>query len=269
MFRTYKNDDLYCILKDVSDLYDDAYKNCNFKSIGEKNNISNTVWVLELLNFRLKWLCESILSCIDYYSASILYRAQIEHSFKHIYICLSCLDNGDEIATDYVSANHFSGEAIKKMRKILWLDKLSISEKFGNTKEFKEFIKQGDSTTSKFRFDEVTKNILELLSNKQQSGLEKIQELSRHLMAGYSTLSSFVHAGPTAVLDLSEKPKINIALDSKIMTIVAYQYTIFLLSQYQSEHQEELKKINDNIYKKCENAYMIHMRDFEEKEKST
>jgi hypothetical protein len=268
MFRTYKNDDLYCILKDVSDLYDDAHKNYNFKSIGEKNNISNTIWVLELLTFRLKWLCESILSCIDFYSAAILFRAQIEHSFKHIYICLSCLNNGDEIATEYVSVNHFSGEFLKRFRKKMWPDKLHSSGKF-NTKEFKEFKEKAKITTNKFLFDEVSKNILELLSKKKPYNFDEIQELLRHLMVGYSELSSYVHAGLTAVLDLSEKPKKNIDLDSKIMTIVAYQFTIFLLSQYQSEHQEELKKINENIYKKSENAYIIHTRDFEKKEKST
>jgi hypothetical protein len=151
----------------------------------------------------------------------------------------------------------------------MWPDNLSSSGKFKNTKEFQEFKIKTEITTNKFRFDKVSKNILELLSKKKSCNFDEIQELLRHLMVVYSVLSSYVHAGLTAVLDLSEKPKKNIDLDSKIMTIVAYQYTIFLLSQYQSEHQEELKKINENIYKKCENAYIVHMRDFEEEEKST
>jgi hypothetical protein len=257
MFRTYKNDELYCILKEVSDIYDDARKNFDFKRIGENNNIPNTIWALMLLTHRLKWLCESILSCIDFYSAAILYRAQLEHIFKYLFIFLSCLNNGDEVATEYVSANHLSGEFLKILRKKMWPDNLSSSGNFSNTKEFKEFKKKADSTTNKFRFDEVAKSIFELISNKKPFNFDKIQELLRNIMERYSKLSSYVHAGPTAVLDLETNSKKIIEIDSKFMTITAYLYNIFLLSQYQSEHQEELKKIYEDIYKTYEEAYVI------------
>ncbi len=78
-------------MKDISDMYNDAFPKLDFKKIAEKNNIPNTLWALTLLSFRLWVLCESILSCIDFYSVAILFRAFIEHFFKHIYIFLSCL----------------------------------------------------------------------------------------------------------------------------------------------------------------------------------
>jgi len=82
--KTYRDEELYLILKETLDMFYDAYGKLDFKNIGEKNNITNTVWALSMLSFRLRWLCESILSCIDYYSVAIIYRAYIDHNGLYV-----------------------------------------------------------------------------------------------------------------------------------------------------------------------------------------
>ncbi len=141
----------------------------------------------------------------------------------------------------------------------MWPNNLFSSGKFRDTKEFKEFIKKTDKTTIKFRFDEVVKSISELLSNKSPSEIAQLQEMFRDQMVKYSLLSSFVHAGPTAVLDLGTKPKKkDIEMFSKLLTIIAYRNTILLLLQYPSEQQDELKKLYEKIHTNSEKAIIIY-----------
>lgn len=112
--KTYRDDELYLLMKETLDMFYDAHSKLNFKKIGEKNNVTNTVWVLVMLSFRLRWLCESILSFVDYYSAVILYRACIEHFLKYMYIFVSCFSKGDDIGKEYVSEEHISDEMLTK-----------------------------------------------------------------------------------------------------------------------------------------------------------
>jgi len=256
--KTYRDDELYLILRETCEMFNDAQHKLNFKNIADKNNITNTVWILVMLSFRLRCLCESILSCTDYYSVAIIYRAFIEHSLKHKYIFISCIKKGDDIAKEYVSSEHMSYELLQKLQKAQWPARLI--DKIMKRDEFGQFKKKAKETADKFKFNEVSTSILELLDEYYDN--EEIQTVLRRNMVVYSTCSSYVHAGPMAVLDLEKKPKKNIDMDSVLLTMIAYNDTIRLLSLYPSEHQNKLKTLNKEVSEKVEKALAIYKQNY-------
>lgn len=250
--KTYRDEEPYLILNETSKMFDDARGKLDFKNIGEKNNIINTVWALIMLSFRLQWLCKSILSCQDYYSAAIIYRAFIEHSFKHRYIFIYCIKKGDDIAEDYVSSDHIADEQLRKLRNAMWPD--------GLTNKLKVLKNRTRKTADKFTFKEVSTNTSRFLREFYDN--DEIQTMFRSTMVQYSALSSYVHAGPMAVLDLEKKPKNNIDMSSVLFTIIAYNDTTRLLSSYPSEHQDKLKTLNKEIDKKIKKALAIYEKNY-------
>jgi hypothetical protein len=259
--KTYRDEEQYRILNETMKMFYDAHAKFHFKNIGEKNNIINTVWALVMLSFRLRWLSESILSCTDFYSVAIIYRALIEHFFKHIYIYLSCIVKGDNIAKAYVSAEHMSSEMLKKLRKFLWPDNLESTKYITKPDEFKEFKKRVNEIAKKFIFSEVVTSILEL-SDKYYPDPNELQKALRSEIVRYSTLSSYVHAGPVAVLNLEKKPKKDIDMSSVLLTIIAHKNTIELLSRYPSENQNELKTLEKEIHEKVKKLLAIYEKNY-------
>ena len=244
--KTYRDEETYRILDEIRKLFNSAKKEFNSKKIGEQNGIVNTVCALEMLSFRLSRLCESILSEKDFYTAAIIYRALIEYSVKHKHIFMSCIKKGDDIAKEYVSPDHLSSEMLKKICKALWPPPIKLPPKL------KELKRRVDIAAEKFKFSKVSEDMLVMLPKDQ------MQQVLRHTMVQYSMLSSYVHAGPMAVLDLEEKPKKNIDMSSVLLTIIAYNDTIKLLSLYPSEHQNKLKALDKNMNKKVDEALTIY-----------
>ena len=258
--KTYRDDELYILMKETLDMFYEAHNKLNFKKIGEKNNITNTVWVLVMLSFRLRWLCESILSFVDYYSAVVIFRACIEHFLKYMYIFASCFSKGDDIAKEYVSEEHISDEILTKYRKALWPDNLESTKLIRKPDKFRKFKKRTSETAKKFRFSEVVTSLFELL-DKSYNGPEDIQKVLRREIIAYSTASSYVHAGPSAVLSFETEPKKNIDMSSMLFTILAHQLTIGLLSRYPSENKEKLKTLSKEIKKKFKRAFAIYEKN--------
>ena len=258
--KTYRDDELYILMKEILDMFYDAHNKLNFKKIGEKNNITNTIWVLVMLSFRLRWLCESILSFKDYYSAAIIFRAYIEHFLKHMYIFLSCFSKGDDVAKEYVSEEHIADEMLTKFRKALWPDNLESTRKIKKPDEFRQFKKRISKTAKKFRFSEVVTSLFELL-DKSYDGPEDIQKVLSKEIVNYSIASSYVHAGPSAVLSFETEPKKNIDMSSMLFAILAHQFTIGLLSRYPSENQDKLKTLSKEINKKSKKAFAIYEKN--------
>lgn len=257
--KTYRDNELYFILNETCEMFNEAQNKLNFKNIAVKNEITNTVWALVLLSFRLRCLCESILSCTDYYSAFIIYRAFVEHSLKHNYIFMSCIKKGDEIGKEYVSVEHISYEMLQKFFKIRWPESFKPKGGILKLKEFNEFKKRARKTANKFKFSEITKSILGLL-NKCYG--EEMREGLRRAIIEYSNLSSYVHAGPVAVLDLENKTKKNIDMSSVLWTMIAHNHTIELLTFYPSEHQDKLKTLKRRINNKVERALSIYKKNY-------
>jgi len=257
--KTYRDNELYLILNETCKMFNEAQDKLDFKNIAVKNNITNTVWALVLLSFRLRWLCESILSCTEYYSVSVIYRAFIEHSVKHKYILISCIKKGDDIGKEYVSSEHMSYEMLQKFLRIQWPSSFQSPGKLLKPDEFNEFKRRARETANQFKFSEVMTSILGLLDQYYD---DEIQKVLRSIIIDYSTLSSYVHAGPIAVLDLEKKPKKNIDMGSMLLTTIAYNDIIRLLSLFPSEHQDKLKTLNKRIDGKVKKALAIYGKNY-------
>lgn len=251
--RTYKDEELYRILAQIRKLFNTSYEELSFKKIAEDNKIHDTVWALTMLSYRISRLCESVLSCKEYYASAIMYRSLIEHFFKRLYIFLSCVETGDDIAKDYTSSEHILSEMLKRIQKAQWpLPKLA--------EELQKLKRKTEETAEKFRFDKVLKSILEILPKIFPK--DDVTDILRSIMVEYSILSSYVHAGPMAVLNVKEKRKKDIDMGCMVLTIIAYNDTVRLLSMYPSKQQNRLKTLAKEINERVNNALAIYKKDF-------
>jgi hypothetical protein len=178
-----------------------------------------------------------------------MYRAFIEHAVKHMYIFVCCAKAGDAVGTEYVSSEHMSHEMLLKLGKSQWPDSFQPDTDRVNLGEFKELKGRAKRIAHQFTFGEMARSLLEILDEH----LGKMaKEALRSLILNYSTLSSYVHAGPTAVLNLEERSKKTIDMNSVLWAMVVHKHTIELLSFYPSEHQDELRTCTSKISDKIE-----------------
>jgi hypothetical protein len=238
--RTFRDDELYVMLREVYDAFNDVMARLDFRNIADRNRVSNSVWALSLLSCRLRHLCASVLSCNDQYSASILYRSFVEHLVKHTYIFVSCAKDGDGVGTEYTSSEHMSYELFLKLLKTRWPDSRQVVP--SKSDEFKKVKKQAQETLHQFTFAEVTRSLLGALDAHDDDAIKGL----RQAILDYSTLSSYVHAGPLAVLDLEEKPRQSMNASCIILTL------------YPSEHQGTLRALRTAIHEKAHRAMAIH-----------
>ena len=258
--KTYRHEELYLILTEPWKTFLDAAKNYDFKNIGKNNNIENTVWILTMLSLRLRELCESILSCREPYGVVILYRAFIEHVLKHTYFFIYCIKKDDEAAKEYTSVTHIAYEQLQKVQKAIWPDNL---DNRSPSSEFKRIRKDAGRTAAQFTFNKISKKTLELISEYCSEDDDKMFEKGlRNMLVQYSISSSYVHAGPAAVLNPKTLSRTNIDMDAKLLTIIAFNHTIQLLSSYPSEYQSELKSFTKEIRKNVEKGLTICEKNY-------
>ena len=247
--KTYRDEKPYLVFDEIRKIFNDTATTFDLKKIGEENKVVDTVRALIMLSIALSRLCQSVLSCGDYYTAAIIYRAMIEHFLKHIYLFKSCIKYGDAIAKEYCE-DHISSELLQKGLKAL------RPHTINPTNDFRKFKKKSDEISDKFRFSKILENIIEEL------GEDENEKILRSIAVQYSALSSYVHAGPIAVLDPEEKPKKNLDINSVFLTIIAYQNTIHLLSFYLSEHQDKLKEIYKEIKNKVRETLVMYEKNY-------
>jgi len=254
--KTYRHEELYLILIETWEKFLEASKNYDFKNIGKNNNIENTVWVLTMLSLRLRELCESILSCRESYGVIILYRAFIEYFLKYTYFFFYCIKKGDEAAKEYTSFPHIAYDELRKVQKVIWPSDLASRS---TSSEFKKTKKDAYGTAKQFSFKEISEETLKLLTSKSnpENDNEMIEKGLRSMLVQYSISSSYVHAGPTAVLNPETISRTNIDMNVKLYTIIAFNHTILLLSLYPSEYQAELKSLTKEILKNVEKGLAI------------
>jgi hypothetical protein len=234
----------------------EASKKYDFKKISINNNIENTVWVLTMLSIRLRELCESILSCRESYGVIVLNRAFMEYLLKHTYFFLYCIKKGDEAAKEYASLTHFTYEKIRKVQKAIWPNDLTS---FSTSSEFKQIKIDSNRTAVQFHFNKISEETLKLLASKDnpEYNNEMTEKALRGMLVQYSMSSSYVHAGPTAVLNPETISRTDIDMDVKLFTIIAVNHIIGLLSLYPSEYQTELKSLTKEIRKNVEKGIAI------------
>jgi hypothetical protein len=234
----------------------EASKKYDFIKISKNNNIENTVQVSIMLSIRLRELCESILSCRESYGVIVLYRAFMEHLLKHTYFFLYCIKKGDEAAKEYTSLSHITYEQLRKVQKAIWPNDLAD---YSSSSEFKQLKKDSDRTAAQFHFNKISEETLKLLTSKNNPEYdnEMIEKALRSMLVQYSMSSSYVHAGPTAVLNPETISRTDIDMDVKLFTIIAVNHIIGLLSLCPSEYQTELKSLTKEIRKNAEKGLAI------------
>lgn len=143
------------------------------------------------------------------YSAAILYRSIIEHSFRHLYIYTKALkDDSDDVGRTYC-------KTLKASEDLQWFDKVNKHNKkvrdnkttWSTKGDHNEAIR---NAKREFMFS----NILSYLQSNHTSDNEKIEKfVNDHLLersVEYDNLSSAVHGGPfgeSALFNLHQDQK--------------------------------------------------------------
>lgn len=164
-----------------------------------KSKFPRSAKALTTYSLKLKYLSNSINFCKetgDYYSLCVLFRALLEHYFRHLYIYSRALREGsDNVGIEYYGKLN-GYEDLSFLKNNISLNTKLTGEKsvwsLGGTQN-----KSLNDTAQNFEI----KNILSYLhegigESKEIQTISKdfFNKYSRH----YSTLSSFVHGGPYA-----------------------------------------------------------------------
>ena len=164
-----------------------------------KSKFPRSAKALTTYSLKLQYLSNSINLCKetgDYYSLYVLFRALLEHYFRHLYIYSRALrESSDEVGIEYYGK-------LKGHEDLCFLrGNISLNTKMTGEKSIRSL--GGDQNKN---LDEVAQNfkinnILSYLSNSIGEDKE-IKAISKEFFnkysSHYSTLSSFVHGGPFA-----------------------------------------------------------------------
>lgn len=166
------------------------------------------------------YLINSILfSCKsgDPYSASILFRSLIEHSFRHLYIFVKALnDKNDDVGKTYynsLKANEDleSVEKIINYKKIVYPEDTQWNTKGEHNKAIREIAKN-------FRIEKIFHYLISNNNNEKSEVIKRYKkEYLLERLIEYTNMSSSVHGGPFGELALYElqkdKSKLNATLN--------------------------------------------------------
>ena len=174
-----------------------------------------------LVSFKPKsgYLLNSILSScksVDPYSASILFRSLIEHSFRHLYIFVKALnDKNDDVGSTYynsLKANEDleSVEKIINYKKIVYPEDTQWNTKGDHNNAIREIAKN-------FRIEKIFHY---LINNNNNEGNEVVKRYKKEYLLErlieYTNMSSSVHGGPFGELALYELQKDKFKLDATL-----------------------------------------------------
>jgi len=191
----------------------------------------------------------------DPYSASILFRSLIEHSFRHLYIFVKALnDKDDAVGKEYynsLKANEDleSVEKIINYKKIVYPEDTQWNTKGEHNKAIREIAKS-------FRIEKIFHY---LIQNNNDASSEIIKKYKKEYLLErlieYTNMSSSVHGGPFGELALFELQKDKTKLEA---TLNKFANESFLLHKsiiettylFASLMDEGVKKYYDDIVSK-------------------
>ena len=143
----------------------------------------------------------------DPYSASILFRSLIEHSFRHLYIFVKALnDKSDSVGKEYynsLKANEDleSVEKIINYKKIVYPEDTQWNTRGDHNKAIREIAKS-------FRIEKIFHY---LINNNNDESSEIVKKYKKEYLLErlieYTNMSSSVHGGPFGELALYELQK--------------------------------------------------------------
>lgn len=156
------------------------------------------------------YLMNSILfSCKngDPYSASILFRSLIEHSFRHLYIFVKALnDKNDDVGKTYYNSLK-ANEDLESVEKIINYKKIVYPEDTQwNTKgDHNNAIRE---TAKSFRIEKIFHYLISNNNNEKSEVIKRYKkEYLLERLIEYTNMSSSVHGGPFGELALYELQK--------------------------------------------------------------
>lgn len=165
------------------------------------------------------YLINSILfSCKsgDPYSASILFRSLIEHSFRHLYIFVKALNDKDDTVGKAYYNSLKANEDLESLEKIINYKKIVYPEETQwNTKgDHNNAIRE---TAKSFRIEKIFHY---LISNNNSEKSEVIKRYKKEYLlerlVEYTNMSSSVHGGPFGELALYELQKEKFKLEATL-----------------------------------------------------
>ena len=224
----------------------------------QKTNFQYTGKALVSFIPKSGYLINSILfSCKsgDPYSASILFRSLIEHSFRHLYIFVKALndknDSTGEVYYKSLKANEDleSVEKIINYKKIVYPEDTQWNTKGDHNKAIREIAKS-------FRIEKIFHY---LISNNNNESSEIIKRYKKEYLLErlieYTNMSSSVHGGPFGELALYELQKDKSKLEATLNKFANESFmlhksiveTTYLFASLMNE--EVTKYYNDIILK--------------------
>jgi len=191
----------------------------------------------------------------DPYSASILFRSLIEHSFRHLYLFVRALndknDDGGKAYYNSLKANEDleSVEKIINYKKIVYPKDTQWNTKGDRNNAIREIAKN-------FRIEKIFHYLISNNNNKSSEIIERYKkEYLLERLIEYTNMSSSVHGGPFGELALYELQKDKSKLE---VTLNKFSNESFLLHKslvettylFASLMDEETKKYYDDIISK-------------------
>ncbi|MCX6759169.1 MAG: hypothetical protein NT012_01170 [Candidatus Nealsonbacteria bacterium] len=190
------------------------------------------------------------------YSAGILFRSMIEHSFRHLYIFTRALnENSDSIGNKYynsLKANEDleSFREINNYNKVVYPEKTKWSTKGNHNNLIRKAAKE-------FRIEQI---FYYLIGNNNGNNIEIVDRFKKEYLLErliqYTELSSGVHGGPFGELMLEKLHKSKVSLEKKLYkfamdSFILHKSTIestylfaYLMDSNIQKHYEEIKNLN-------------------------
>lgn len=187
------------------------------------------------------------------YSAAVLYRSIIEHSFRHLYIYSKALkDNSDDVGGTYC-------KTLKASEDLQWFDKVNKhNKKVGKNKTAWSTKGEHNEAIRDAKREFLFSNILSYLqSNNSDKSAEVKKFINDHLLersVEYDNLSSAVHGGPfgeSALFNLHQDQKkyddtlYKFANESLDLHYSIVQSTYLFAYLMDNKMQEQYEKINE------------------------
>lgn len=152
----------------------------------------------------------------DPYSASILFRSLVEHSFRHLYIFVKALnDKDDTVGKAYynslkVNEDLESVEKIINYKKIVYPEDTQWNTKGEHNKAIREIAKS-------FRIEKIFHYLIQNNNDESSEIIKKYKkEYLLERLIEYTNMSSSVHGGPFGELALYELQKDKVKLEATL-----------------------------------------------------
>lgn len=215
---------------------------CDLKQAFEKANIKIhfpiSHQVLNDLSKRIAYIFDGIIYAArndNLYSAFILYRSLLEHSFKGMYIVDKMVSTMSDVSAENYQKHYFISECLAEQAGILEMEDLLKDNqvktdfiKFLTTKipSLQDFDKANQQEISadirQFNLKEIVKHLHS--KYKQIASLQATNHIIAQTLPEYSFVSTFTHGGPYAAVLMDKFVREN-DIENQLMKILQISLT--------------------------------------------